>query len=82
VKETFDYAAGHARWKSLDDAGDADARAPLYNPNNSSRGTVRNIISPLREMLHHAVDTGILTANPANRCGRYMKANQAAKANR
>jgi integrase len=48
----------------------------------SSRGTVRNIISPLREMFNHAVDTGVLAANPANRCGRYMKASQAAKANR
>ena len=48
----------------------------------SSRGTVRNIISPLREMFNHAVDTGVLGANPANRFGRYMKANQAAKANR
>lgn len=48
----------------------------------SGRGTVRNIISPLREMFNHAVDTGVLAANPANRCGRYMKANQAARANR
>src|SRR5205814_283414 len=48
----------------------------------SSRGAVRNIISPLRKMFNHAVDTGVLAAKPANRCGRYMKANQAARANR
>src|SRR5206468_8429470 len=36
VKETFDYAAGQAKWKSLNDSGEAAAKAPLYNPNNSS----------------------------------------------
>src|SRR5262245_28178726 len=50
--------------------------------NGSSRGTVRNVISPLREMLNHAVDTGVLTVNPANRCGRYLKAKDAMKNNR
>ena len=29
--------------------------------------------APLREMLNHAVDAGIIIANPANRAGRYMK---------
>ena len=48
VKETFDYAAGHARWKSLDDAGDAEARAPLYNPNNSSPWTLGLILRTLQ----------------------------------
>lgn len=47
-----------------------------------SRGTVRNILAPLREMLNHAVDAGILQTNPANRVGRYMKEKRALKANR
>jgi hypothetical protein len=38
---------------------------------------MRNIISPLREMFNHAVDGEILAVNPANRCGRYMKAKDA-----
>jgi len=48
----------------------------------TSRGTVRNILAPLREMLNHATDSGILLANPANRAGRYMKEKKAAKSNR
>ena len=48
----------------------------------TTRGTVRNILAPLREMLNHAVDAGILVANPANRAGRYMKEKKAAKTNR
>jgi hypothetical protein len=47
-----------------------------------SRGQVRNILAPLREMLNHAVDGGTLTANPATRCGRYMKESNAVKSNR
>ena len=48
----------------------------------TTRGTVRNILAPLREMLNHAVDAGILLANPANRAGRYMKEKKAVKTNR
>ena len=47
-----------------------------------SRGTVRNILAPLREMLNHAVDAGILAGNPANRIGRYMKEKKAVQSNR
>jgi len=47
-----------------------------------SRGTVRNILAPLRHMLNHAVDAGILLANPANRAGRYMKEKKAVQSNR
>src|SRR5260370_38635071 len=47
----------------------------------ATRGTVRNILAPLREMLNHAVDSGILAANPASRCGRYMREKQALKSN-
>jgi imidazolonepropionase-like amidohydrolase len=36
VKETFEYTAGHAKWKSLDDSGEADLKAPLYYPNKCS----------------------------------------------
>lgn len=37
VKESFTFKNGTARWKSLDDAGEAAAqRPPLYLPNNSS----------------------------------------------
>jgi integrase len=46
-----------------------------------SKGTVRNILAPLREMLNHAVDEGILTANPAQRIGRFAK-HTSGKANR
>jgi integrase len=35
--------------------------------------SVRNIIAPLREMLNHAVDDGVLAANPATRVGRFNK---------
>ena len=38
-----------------------------------SRGTVRNILAPLREMFNHAVDEGILKVNPASRLGRFVK---------
>src|SRR5262245_61592974 len=34
VKETFDYSGGRAKWKSLDDSGEAASRSPLYSPNN------------------------------------------------
>ena len=37
VKESFSFKNGTARWKSLDDEGEAKAsRPPLYLPNNSS----------------------------------------------
>ena len=36
VKETFDFTGGRAKWKSLDDSGEATSKAPLYNPNNAS----------------------------------------------
>jgi hypothetical protein len=37
VKESFTYANGTARWKSLDDQGEVPAqRVPLYLPNNGS----------------------------------------------
>ncbi len=38
-----------------------------------SRGTIRNIIAPLREMLNHAVEDGILSSNPAARMGRFHR---------
>ena len=47
-----------------------------------SRGTVRNILAPLRGMLNQAVDAGILASNPANRIGRYMKEKKAVQSNR
>ena len=56
--------------------------SPSHRGKPTSRGTVRNILAPLREMLNHAVDSGILVANPANRAGRYMKEKKAAKTNR
>src|SRR5262245_52307784 len=46
-----------------------------------SRGTVRNMLAPLREMFNHAVDEGILESNPAIRIGRFVK-HTSAKANR
>ena len=38
-----------------------------------SRSTVRNILTPLREMLGHATDEEILKANPATNAGRFMR---------
>jgi integrase len=46
-----------------------------------SRGTVRNILAPLREMFNHAVDEGVLKVNPASRLGRFVK-HTSSKANR
>src|SRR5262245_60126596 len=46
-----------------------------------SRGTVRNMLAPLREMFNHAVDEGILKTNPASRLGRFVK-HTSSKANR
>ena len=43
--------------------------------------SIRNILAPLREMFNHAVDDGIITANPATRIGRFVK-HTSAKANR
>ena len=40
-----------------------------------SRSTVRNILTPLREMLGHATDEEILKANPATNAGRFMREN-------
>jgi hypothetical protein len=36
VKESFSVRDGRARWRSLDDSGEARAVAPLYLPNNAS----------------------------------------------
>jgi hypothetical protein len=48
VKETFEYVSGRARWKSLDDAGDASTKAPLYLPNNSSPWTLGLLLRTLQ----------------------------------
>ncbi len=36
VKESFTVEGGKAKWKSLDDEGEADAKDALYAPNNGS----------------------------------------------
>jgi integrase len=38
-----------------------------------SKSTVANTIAPVKEMLNHAVDDGVLSANPAARVGRYLR---------
>jgi integrase len=38
-----------------------------------SKSTVRNIVAPLREMLGHAVDDGLIVSNPATRLARFSK---------
>jgi integrase len=35
--------------------------------------TIRNIITPLRTMLHQAVEDGIMATNPAVKIGRYLR---------
>ncbi len=41
------------------------------------RGTLRNILAPLRELLNHAVEDGVMVANPAARIGRRLARMQA-----
>jgi integrase len=38
-----------------------------------SKATVRNIMAPLRQMLGHAVEEGIILTNPASKLGRFSK---------
>jgi integrase len=38
-----------------------------------SNSTVANTIAPVKEMLNHAVDNGLLSANPAARIGRFLR---------
>ena len=38
-----------------------------------SRSHVRNIVVPLREMLNHTIDDGLLVSNPASRLGRFIE---------
>ncbi len=46
-----------------------------------SRNSVRNIISPLREMFNHAIEDGVVTSNPAARVGRFNKPESGKKIN-
>ena len=45
-------------------AGKADA--------GLKRGTLRNILAPLRELLNHALEDGLIASNPAARLGRRL----------
>ena len=38
-----------------------------------SKSTVANTIAPVKEMLNHAVDDGVLSGNPAARIGRFLR---------
>ena len=41
--------------------------------------SIRQILAPLREMLNHAVEDGILASNPAARVGRFLQQRQEPK---
>jgi integrase len=38
-----------------------------------SKSTVANTMAPVREMFNHAIDDGVLTANPSARIGRFLR---------
>ena len=46
-----------------------------------SKSTVAHTIAPVREMFNHAVDDGILVANPAARIGRFLRHTKDRRAN-
>jgi integrase len=45
-----------------------------------SKSTVANTIAPVKEMLNHAMDDGVLSANPAVRIGRFLRRTKARRA--
>jgi len=68
--------------KKLDEITRADIRALIASKvgEELSKATVRNIMAPLRQMLGHAVEEGIILTNPASKLGRFSK-ETSAKAN-
>jgi integrase len=38
-----------------------------------SKSTIANTMAPVREMFNHAIDDGVLVANPAARLGRFLR---------
>ena len=60
---------------------DALTREPIKQLLGAKRQTlspssVRNILTPLREMLSHAVEDGLLASNPATKVGRFLQQRQ------
>ncbi len=47
---------------------------------NHGRGTIRNILAPLRGVLNHAQEDGLISANPASRLGRFNRAREGDRA--
>ncbi|HYD16624.1 MAG TPA: site-specific integrase, partial [Candidatus Nanoarchaeia archaeon] len=39
-----------------------------------AKGTIRNTIAAVRKMFNEAIESGLVTSNPASKMGRYMKA--------
>jgi integrase len=68
--------------KRLDEITRADVRSLIAAKIDAelSKATVRNIIAPMRQMLSHAVDDGLIPSNPAVRLARFSK-ETSAKAN-
>jgi integrase len=66
----------------LDEISRADIRGLIAAKIDEglSKGTVRNIMAPLRGMLTHAVEEGLIPSNPASKLGRFSK-ETSAKAN-
>jgi integrase len=68
--------------KRLDEITRSDVRGLIAAKIESglTKATVRNIMAPLRQMLGHAVEEGIIPTNPASKLGRFSK-ETSAKAN-
>ena len=68
--------------KKLDEITRSDIRALIATKVDEelSKATVRNIMAPLRQMLGHAVEEGVIPSNPASKLGRFSK-ETTAKAN-
>ena len=68
--------------KKLDEITRSDIRALIAAKVDQglSKATVRNIMAPLRQMLGHAVEEGVIPSNPASKMGRFSK-ETSAKAN-
>jgi integrase len=61
--------------KKLDEITRADIRVLIASKIDEklSKATVRNIMAPLRQMLGHAVEEGLILSNPASKLGRFSK---------
>lgn len=61
--------------KNLNEITREDIKGIIYDMQGKAltRSTIVNTIAPLREMLNHAVDDGLLVSNPGLRIGRFLR---------